>query len=178
MSETQILLDIQQHLHVEQGASTAEIAELLGRKKNTVLQGLRLRGVLRQALGRDIEIEVTKWLRSQGKSVINQRGDAPFDILVDGERVDIKSSHMNKDGRYGFSLQDRSNRVSDKNFSVEFDSFYLVFLDEDGVPVYRVGSANITARYSIGITHLNKTKYPMQLIGYLRVRTDFEALVW
>ncbi len=170
-TDTHILLDIAEHLHVEQGASTAEIAELMGRTKDTVKRGLWGRGVLRPSLGKDIEQEVAAWLTRQGKRVVLQKGDAPFDLLVDDERVDVKSAHRSKSGAswaYRFQLQDVTKRVSLKNFAYELDSFYLVFLDDDGAPVYRLKSVAVKIRCGLSVTHIGRSKYPMQLLGYLR----------
>lgn len=162
-------IDIDQYLHLQQKASTAEIAELTGRKKNTVICGLRKRGVLRRSLGRDIEDRVAGWLRKQGKIVIQQRGDAPFDLLVDGWRIDVKSSHISteKYPRYSFELQDLSNRKSFKNYSKSFDWFYLVLLDEKDIPIYRLKSDNTQNKQVFSIYPFKMTKYPIELVRYL-----------
>jgi hypothetical protein len=80
----------------------------------------------------------------------------------------VKSAHEAKDGRYYFQLQSRKNRISDKDFVRCLDSFYLVFLDEEGAPVYRLRPTDITARCSVAISDISRAKYPMQLLGYLR----------
>ena len=46
---------------------------------------------MKPALGRDIEEKVAKWLETQGKKVIRQRGDASFDLLVNGKKIDPQS---------------------------------------------------------------------------------------
>lgn len=166
MIDKHLLVDIAEDLHVRQGASTAQIAELLGRKKNTVLQGLRYRGKLRPSLGKDVEEQVAKWLESVGFDVECQRGDAPYDLLVAGQRIDVKSAHKSKDRQYHFSLQ-TSNMPNVKDLQRSVDWFYLVFLDESGKPIFRIHSHNIDSVYGIGFTNPFLTRRPLELIGLL-----------
>lgn len=162
-----LMPDNYQHLHLKNHASTAEIAELTGTKKNTVISILRYRGVLRRAPGRDIEEEVAQWYERQGNCVLRQRGDAPYDLLINGKRVDVKSAHLSKDGSYSFAIR-HDERKSLKDLSAELDYFYLVFLSENGCPIYRLSSHDISVKRDLKIHNIFNTKYPLQLLGYLR----------
>ena len=98
-------------LHIKENKSTRVIAELLGMSKNSVLGVLRYQKKLKQAPGIKEEKKVLKWFKKNGHEVIRQKGNAPFDAFIDGERVDVKSSSLGfsskrrKPKRYFFEVQ-------------------------------------------------------------------------
>lgn len=151
-------------LHSEGGISVKAIAKLLGEKVNTVLVNLRNHGVLRRSAGRDIEELVAQWLEKQGKIVVRQRGDAPFDLLVDGKRIDVKSSHahINDKSRpnylmYQFVIFHRQRKFA-KDYQKELDLFYLVFLNEEGRPIYALAPKFIKRKHAITVRYPNINK--------------------
>jgi len=168
------------YLHTKCEASVYEIGELLERKPNSVLVNLRNHGVLRKAMGRDIEEEVAQWFEKQGLEVKRQRGDAPFDLSINNERIDVKSAHLGDNNGYPiyrFQLQDLGKRVTVKRFSRELDSFIFVLLDEDNSPMYKLSSSDITNKVSISFPkNIFHSKYSLHFIGYLRseVNNNYE----
>jgi len=131
------------YLHNTCEASTYEIGELLGVLPNTVICNLRYHGKLRKAQGRDIEEQVAKFFEDKhGYKVERQRGDARFDLLVNNMvRVEVKSSHLCKNGRYVFDLQ--HHKSSRKNYQNETDIVVFVFLDEPGRPMYTLHASDV-----------------------------------
>ena len=157
--------------HVNKGMSTAQIALLLGLKKNSVLQALRYRGVLRKALGVDIEEKVAQWYERRGMVVKRQRGDNPFDLMISGERYDVKSAHKTVTDKYGnnaykIQLQSRKTRKSDKDFSKHIDWFLFVFLDDDS-SMCKIRSTDINVKYTLSVSDIKKTHLPLQFVGNL-----------
>lgn len=164
----------------ERGFSCNEIAQVLGERKNTVVKNLRYRGVMREQPGAVTESLVARFLISEGHKVIKMPGDAPFDLLVNGERVDVKSA-CKAGGKYTFSLQTHPNKSSvgrwgrtDKDFVRVLDWFYFVFLDEPSCPIYALPSSAVEAKYSIGVSRPpHHKKYKFGLVGYLgEVKTN------
>src|SRR5690606_37913454 len=78
-------------LHLD-GLSTAQIADRFKAKKNTVLKAIRHHGALRPALGRDVELDVAASTCRLAHSCYRMPGNHPYDLLVDGQRVDVKSA--------------------------------------------------------------------------------------
>lgn len=156
----------------QQGFSTYQIAKKFNRTPANIALVLKYWGVPRRHLGDDIEIKVMNWLEDRGHEVIRQGGKSPYDLLVNNQKIDIKSAHetydkWNKKYSYSFQLQSMPNRTYLKNFKKEIDSFYLVFLNEDKVPMYKLLSKDVEATQTLRIfSHLIK-KYPLKLVGYL-----------
>lgn len=166
------VVDEMVRLHFEEGLSTSQIATRLHMKKNSVLVSLRNRGVLRKALGVDIEEQVAKWYEKQGFTIKRQRGDAPYDLLVANERIDVKSANacysMNHGkiyGKYHFDIQHRNSMQ--KDLGKELDWFLLVFLDRDGKPMYKVRSSDIADLTSLSIPESFNTKHNLSFVGDL-----------
>lgn len=146
------------------GYSTSEIAKILDKKKNTVIQSLRKYGILRRALGRDVEDEVAIWTCHFASSCFKMPGDCPFDLLVNGVRVNVKSSSLGKRG-YSFAIR---HKQSKSDYHKHVDEFYLVFLGSPGRPVYRLPSSYVNVSYGIGIpVDISQSKYPLQFLGFL-----------
>lgn len=157
------------------GFSTYQIAEKFGVTRSNVCLVLKYWEIKLRHLGDDIEVKVKDWLQTKGYKVVHQKGDRPFDLFVDEEKVDVKSAHKSYDkwhNRFGyvFQLQDRFNRIKSKNLQKKVDNYYLVFLDEDKEPVYKLPSKEITATQTLRISAPFKTKYQLQFIGNLEGR--------
>lgn len=150
-----------------QGLSTYKIAETLGLIPNTVRRYLWDRRLIRQSLSSRIEFAVANWLGKQMKVVEQQKGDAPFDILCDGERIDVKSSHKSTDGCHRFELSHTKDTGKRKKYTDYLDSFYLVFLDLEGLPVYRLDAKAVVVG-NLKVKNPEKSKYPLEYLGDLR----------
>lgn len=152
-------------LHLKENLSTAQIGAMLNIKKNTVLKSLRRANVLKRSLGLDVEDQVIQFLRQKGLTVLKQKGDCTFDILLDGKRVDIKSAHKHKKYGYYFEIKHKLSLFTD--YRKDIDYFLLVFLDEPHAPIYRLESSQINVKRNLHIQNLKSTKYPIDLVGYL-----------
>lgn len=154
------------------GLSSYQIGRKFNVKSDYIRTYLYRKGLLRKALGRDIEEKVAKWFEKQSIKVSRQKGTHPYDLMVGKERIDVKSAHLSCVNRvynyygYSFQLQDLTERRSEKNFEEELDWFILVFLDEDGVPMYKVKPSDITAKRNLKI-YFGKSKLPLKFIGNL-----------
>lgn len=158
------------YLHTIKGLSTYKIAELLYGNQRAIRNNLYRHGVLKQALGRDIEERVAKYLEKKGSIVIRQKGDCSYDLLVNNKRVDVKSAHKTfaggkNDWAYFFDIKHKDALYTD--YHKDKDELYLVFLDEPDCPIYSLDVNDIQVKCTLRITHINNTKYPIKLIGYL-----------
>lgn len=151
--------------YVNGGLSVYQLAKVYGVPRVNINATLRSRGVLRRTLGYDVENEVYEWLKKKGMNLERQRGDAPFDILCDGMRVDVKSAHLSLGGRYYFAIVHEANKG--KNYRDAIDYFYLVFLDKQNRPIYRLETTSVFVRRGLSIGDSMNTKYPIELIGHL-----------
>lgn len=151
-------------LHQEEDFSTAEIAKRLGVKKNTVIASLRHRGKLRPALGRDIEERVAQWYEARGARVVRQRGDAPFDFLIEKDRIDVKSSRKGKVSEtFTFELLHKGSK---KKLSY-IDKLLLVFIDNEKNPMFLLTTQGIPERSLLRMKDPKLSKLPLQFIGNL-----------
>lgn len=152
------------------GMSTYEIAKHLKKSPAAVRAVLRRWGFIKPSLGTIVENKVEKWLIGNGKKVIRQKGDAPFDMLVNGKRIDVKSANLciqkNQKPCYKFQLHDGANS-GEKDLSSYIDFFYLVFLGKSGTPIYSLDIEQVTANYTLSIPDSNKTKYELKFMGFL-----------
>lgn len=151
--------------------STYQIAKILGAKPDTIKHNLMNSGGLRKAPGVDIEEKVLIWLKKKGYTVLAQKGDAPYDLLVDGIKVDVKSAHVCKDRdyfKYQFDIIHKQNK--NKDIISKIDELYLVFLDEINKPIYKLATKYIShLKRSLRINRSLISKYPIKLIGYLEI---------
>lgn len=147
----------------EQGFSSYQVAALVHRKPDSIRHILRYAGVIRESKGRDIERLVAKWFKDRKFNVLEMPGDRPYDLLVEGLRIDVKSSTLHKDDKFNFELIHDLNKH--KNNAKSFDLFLFVLL-EDEMPMYLLGSSLIeTKMFSWRRDH--KTKYPLVYLGDL-----------
>lgn len=167
------LVDQEVYLYTQKNKSLLEISKLLNQKYDTVKRNLTYRKVIRKALGREIEEQVAKNLEKSGNIVLRQKGDFPFDFLLNHKkRVDVKSAHKSKDrkySRYCFQLYDGTayGRKFQKNISEEVDSLFLVFLDEPNRPIYELSTSQLACKRNLTITEPNKGKYSLRFINFL-----------
>lgn len=155
--------DLYQPLH-EGGLSTAKIAKQFGAKKNSVLKCLRYHGTLRLAPGRAVELEVAAWTAKFARSCYRMPGDHPYDLLVDGERIDVKSARWSRNAYY-FELVHKNTA---KDYHQHVDEFYLVLTDTPRRQVYRLNAADVSVKRCLTIPKdPTKSKYPLQFLGHL-----------
>ena len=149
-------------LHTINNLSTRQIAKKMGYKNyNSVIRLLKYHKVLKKSLGYDEEIKVFNWLKKQGLKVQRQRGDAYFDLLLNKEKIDVKSSNLNKDKRYSFQI--RNDYSLNKNLNL-IDWFYLLF---DREILYKVKPSELIARRNLHISNPDKSKYNLIYVGNL-----------
>ena len=158
-------------LHVEEGLSVYQIANILKQKPNTVLCNLRNHKVLKKSLGLKEQEKIAEWFEDKGHDVVRQRGDCRFDLLIHGHRVDIKTAHLSyvykkihNIKRYCFELKHKKTK---NNEGVECDYYILAFLDEPKIPMYLVVSNALIGLKKLSIRENLISKYPLKLIGYL-----------
>jgi hypothetical protein len=156
----------------KQGFSSYQIGKMLNLTPAAVRANLRRHKLNKKGIGIIIEDKVEEWFTNNGYKVKRQKGDAFFDMSINGEKADVKCANISFDrfhnnGFYKFQLCDMSNRSNYKDFN-EIDYFLLVFLDIDGQPIYRLNSAEITAKNTLSIPEKLNTKYGLNLIGYLQ----------
>lgn len=160
--------DVYQYLHQVENLSTYEIARILKKKENSVRVNLWSRGLTRKAPGVEIEDRVEKWLRQHDYTVVRQRGDAPFDILFEDVKVDVKSASKNKnDGRYRFQLQCAKGRKKLKDLSKYVDLFLLVFLTEPNKPMFLVEPEEIRAKQTLNLNNVPFEREEYVFLGLL-----------
>lgn len=151
-------------LHTKSNLSTYRIAKMFNMKANSIIVLLRNKGLLRKNIGWETENAVIDWFQTKGMNPICQRGDAPFDILLAGKRIDIKGGHEASNGRYHFGWQ--YTKTIHKKTSEDLDQLLLVFLDEDKRPMYLVNFSDIEHLVSLNI-RFRSPKYPMTFLGCL-----------
>lgn len=164
-------VDVAEYLYTKMGLSSYKVAEILKVTPESIRQTLKKRGVGRRRLGKDIEDIIEKWCIKSGFEITRQKENSGFDFLINGKRVDVKSAQKtreNKRYRYYFQLKDLSN--SSHNYKDWVDTIWLVFLNEPGMPIYSLDLTYINVRHGISIASPNKSKYPIDLIGYLERR--------
>ena len=162
--------EVIEELYKNFGFSINKIARFLKVERTTILWHLKRRGLANKHPGRIIEEEVANWLKQRKKTVVAQRGDWPFDLLVDGEKIDVKSTSQQADRwGYRFQLQCLKERKQPKDLYLSVDKYYLVFLDLPDRPIYSLES-HLVEQYQQMLMlplGLNSKKYPLQFIGYL-----------
>lgn len=158
-------------LYTEGGLTTYAIARELGLLQNSVLCALRRLEIVEKHIGRRVEDAVARWLERRGDTVVQQRGDAPYDLLVGGERVDVKSANPRSDEgwiNYSFQLQCKKTRLHLKNLHESVDWFYLVFLGKPRVPIYALRSKDVAPyQQTLTIGEKLKTKHRLIRVGNL-----------
>lgn len=127
---------------------------------------------IEETLGKKVERKVAEIFTREGKKVIFQENtSAPFDLIIDKKRIDVKSAHRSKNTggsyRYVFQLQDVTERKSIKDFYREIDFFYLVFLDEPQTPVYELSVDQVKIQSTLSITDFKNTKYKLNYLTAL-----------
>lgn len=153
----------------ESGLSTREIAEKLGVTKNGVISVLRYWGKCRRAPGVEWEDKVESAMTMFGHDVQRMPGDHPFDFVIDGQHVEVKSaaSHVqNKYGTtaYGFDINHKDSAVNNLPL---VDYYLLVFTDKPLVPMYRLDAREVTAKSYLKIPSSLNTKYNLVWVGNL-----------
>lgn len=157
---TQAILDA-----YNSGESARGIAKRMRRKKNSIVTLIRSHGLMRTPPSKLIEHEVAAWASRFASSCRLMPGDAPFDMLLDGSRIDVKSAHLNaRFSGYYFAV---GHKESLKDPAKHIDWYYLVFLDLSGRPVYRMPQHEIKVKRTIHIPVTLKTKYTLELLGHL-----------
>lgn len=158
----------------QQGFSTYKIAEELGIKQNSVYVRLKYWGVAREALGINIEKEVAVWFKEKGFDVERQRGDAPFDLKINGLNYDVKSAKLsinNNKSRakcFRFLLADKRSSGHLKDFvKLGIDYFLLVF-KVDKFPMYLIRSEDLKGKQGLNIKSSIESKYNLVFVGNLR----------
>lgn len=150
--------------------STAQIAAQFGVKKNSVIAALRYNGALHRAPGRDIEDAVAIWTIGKARSCFKMRGDRPFDLLIDGVRVDVKSAGISimtpgRSPRYYFALTHK-DRVHAKVDAV--DAYYLVIKDKPGRPIYKLAANAVDVKSTMSLPQsITGGKYSVEFVGHL-----------
>lgn len=124
------------------GMSCKQIAIKLNQKKNTVLVNLRNHQCLRPNTGRLAEDLVENYLIKNNLPYERQKGDSPYDFLINSKKIDVKSANEVA-GRYAFELSSDKNRLERKIISESCDYLYLVFLDKDKKPCYILDTKEI-----------------------------------
>lgn len=153
-----------------QGFSTRQVSRLLHITRASVNYWTKKKNIARVGAGILIEDRLQAWLIKNGHNVERQKKSAPFDLLVDMKKVDVKSARLrydkaNKRYTYAFQLQDKTERKTDKDFNL-VDFFYLVFINEKSL-IFKVPTNVIQAKYLLRIPSNLKSKYPLQFVGYL-----------
>lgn len=157
------------------GESSYKIASDLGYQSASVRLFLKSRNLLRRTLGRDLEDQVVDYLKKKGHKVVHQKGDASFDALVDGKRIDIKYSSKGIEHKgkpqlsYVFDIKHKDSFYTD--YHRDIDEFYLVFKDEIGCPIYSLPTKDVFVKMTLRINNIKNTKNPLKLIGYLEKLT-------
>ena len=169
--------EVIENLYLKKELSSYKIAEFLNRKPNSIRCYLRNLGIARKHKGRVIEDKLARFLRNSGNYVTQQSGIAPYDLLMDGERIDVKSSHkviVNK-GKpwqaYKFQLQDLKSRKELKDLHQCVDWFYLVFLSKlsQQARVFRLASSNVNKhQQTLSVSNPNERKH-IEFMGFLNL---------
>lgn len=146
------------------GYSTRRIAELFGMKKNTVLSVLKYHRVLRKNLGYDIERAVERWMKHAGHNVERMPGDAPYDLLIDGVKTDVKSAVRSR-GSFKFELQHKE--TIKRKTSRDVDALILVF-KEKSYSMYGVVFKEVQHLDSMCMVDPENTKYNLFYLGDLK----------
>jgi hypothetical protein len=151
------------------GMNCHEIAPLFNRKKEWIQEIIRNKGLMRDSEGIKIEKMVIKKLQDVGHEATRMPGNCEYDAVVDGNKVEIKSAHKKLRDRsisYCFELNHRF-RIEQIPYKNRFDLVYMVFLDEDRIPVYSIPSENIHIKKRLFITNpktsIHKTDFVMFL---------------
>lgn len=167
MSQTNISMDIVKDY--TEGISIHELALKYKISRAAMRYRLKKYGVYRDVihLGKDIEERLAFKLHDIGAEVTVLPNNHPFDLLVGDKRVDVKSAHLSRCGqgpRYVFQLQDTTERSQPKVFYESVDFFFLVFLDEENMPVYALSGKDDLPKSTLSITNIENTKYNLKHI--------------
>jgi len=154
-----------------QGLSTYQVADKLGIKADTVKHNLWQSGKIRKALGTDIEVEVAAWLSNSCKALLRLPGDHPYDLLVDGQRIDVKSSKINASGGYSFEITHKNAKP--KIIYNHMDWLYLVFITKTAKLIYKADPRIFTGRRVVYFkADISQSIYPLQYLGSMPVAVD------
>lgn len=156
----------------DQGLGSNRVAKIMGVHPTTVTLNVKKYGTIRKGFGMVYEEKVAKYMQNAGKTVIRTRSIDPFDMLIDGEKVDVKSAKCcprtkQSGGGYGFHMNYSKGRTSEKNIQESCDYYILVFTDRPGVPMYRLNAKDVKVEKLLRITWSLYTKYNLQFIGNL-----------
>ena len=155
------------------GLSIHKLSRVFAIHRRTVMFHLRQNGfVLPERLGKDVERAVARRLSESGAVVTTQPENAPYDLLVDGLRVDVKSASRSRHRggtRYIFQLQDVTERKKVKAFDESVDYFYLAFLDAPNRPVYALSTHQELPQSSLSVTDIERCKYPLEFVCNLEI---------
>lgn len=139
-------------LYVDERLSARQIAKRYGVTPGHVLGVLHYHRVLRPSPGKDIERDVLEWVVGRYPSAMKQKGDRPFDLLIAGERIDVKSAKESMVGgkypRFVFAIH---HKLSGRTTS-EADWYWFVLKDRPGRPIYRCLTTDIICKLNVGIS--------------------------
>ncbi len=93
--------------------------------------------------GQGWEVHERDFFARLGHVVIRQSTGAPFDLLVSGRRVDVKTSRLTRCGRYVFSRMKKG---------VHADIFDLLLLDEDVVLARLIVPSSCARQHTLSVT--------------------------
>ena len=159
LSDENVKLILERH---KNNVSILQIARELGVCPSSVRYHLKRDGFSpNKILGKDQEKMVTTLEEINGKKVTIMPIHHPFDLLIDGVRVDVKSARPSKvklQKRYLFQLQDLTQRKVVKKLKDLIDTYYLVFKDTGEVWSLGAEFVNCKSSLSIGIP-MERSKY-------------------
>ena len=155
------------------GLSSTDVARQLGINRDSVKWILRKYHLSRPPAGYNAETRVRDWLLLNGHRVTRQPWTSLYDLLVDGSRVDVKTSNssIHKIGVYRYPFYQfviySQDRKTVKHITHEIDEFYLVLLDEHPSPVFTVASRELIGIQRLEFSKGKKLPIKHRLLGYL-----------
>jgi hypothetical protein len=152
----------------KKGLSINKISKLLSINRDRVRAILTYRGLTRLAPGRAMEKKVATFLEDRGHKVERQKGDRPFDLLVDGKRIDVKSAHLSGKFLDGWRFEMQHDFSREKIHANFIDEFYLVFMENENNRIFCLDSNEVHVKKMLRIPRSFNTKYNLKYIGILR----------
>lgn len=115
-------------------------------KKNRLCY--RLSKMNSQYRGTIIERMIRDTMLRRGKKVQHIGGNHGFDLVINGKKVEVKSSLAmpNSDGATGYSYQFQNIKIK------KFDMLIIVFISPEGITMRQM-SKKVVARYLKGTKH-------------------------
>lgn len=161
---------LRMNAYYRHGMSTYNLAKTIRLPVSSIRRYLYDKGLIRRAPGRDIEDQVVAWAKKKGHRVFQLAGDEPYDALVDGVRVQIKSANPSTEDKphkksYRFEINHDLARNNNKP-SDRFDELWLVLLPSR--QIVSLPARDIDRLKSIlSLPQSLKTKYNYTMIGKL-----------